>query len=67
MFRRSCTSASTPRPRWRRVSRSQLDLVELTLLKTYLSADRAEDVRRLLSVRRSGPMGIPVAGFAALH
>jgi hypothetical protein len=49
------------------VSRAQLDLVEFTLLKTYLSADRAEDVRRLLSVRRSGPTGIPVAGFAALH
>jgi hypothetical protein len=67
MFRRSCTSGSKPRPRWTRVTHTQLDLVEFTLLKAYLSADRPEDVHRLLSVRRPGSTGIPVAGFAALH
>ena len=48
-------------------SRAQLDLVEFTLLKAYLSADRLDDARRMLSVRRSGPSGIPVAGLAAVH
>ena len=48
-------------------SRAQLDLVEYTLLKAYLSADRLDDARRMLSVRRPNPSGIPVAGFAAPH
>src|SRR5437773_4241316 len=48
-------------------SRAQLDLVEFTLLKAYLSADRPEDALRMLSVRRPSPSGIPVAGLAAVH
>jgi hypothetical protein len=48
-------------------SRAQLDLVEFTLLKAYLSANRLDDARRLLKVRRPNPSGIPVAGAAALR
>jgi tetratricopeptide (TPR) repeat protein len=48
-------------------SRAQLDLVEFTLLKAYLIANRLDDARRLLSERRSGPSGIPVAGLALVH
>jgi Tfp pilus assembly protein PilF len=48
-------------------SRAQLDLVEFTLLKAYLSADRLEDARRVLSVRRRGSSSIPVAGLRAVH
>jgi hypothetical protein len=48
-------------------SRAQLDLVEFTLLKAYLGADRPDDARRMLSVRRRGSSGIPVAGLAAVH
>ena len=48
-------------------SRAQLDLVEFTLLKAYLDADRLDDARRLLRKRRRGGADIPVAGLAALH
>jgi Tfp pilus assembly protein PilF len=48
-------------------SRAQLDLVEFTLLKAYLGADRLDDARRMLSVRGRGSSGIPVAGLAAVH
>ena len=48
-------------------SRAQLDLVEFTLLKAYLDADRLDDARRLLSMRRAGPSGIPVAGLASVR
>ena len=48
-------------------SRAQLDLVEFTLVKADLSADRLDDARRMLSVRRPGPSGIPVAGLAAVR
>ena len=48
-------------------SRAQLDVVEYTLVKAYLSADRLDDARRMLSVRRPGLSGIPVAGLAAVH
>ena len=47
-------------------SRAQLDLVEFTLLKAYLSA-RLDDARRVANVRRPGPSGIPVAGLAAVR
>jgi hypothetical protein len=33
-------------------SHAQLDLVRFTLLKAYLGADRPDDARRMLSVRR---------------
>ncbi len=45
-------------------SRAQLDLVEFTLLKAYLGANRPDDARRMLGERRRGTSGIPVAGFA---
>jgi tetratricopeptide (TPR) repeat protein len=48
-------------------SRAQLDLVEFTLVKAYLSADRLADARRMLSVRRPGLSAIPVVGLAAVH
>jgi tetratricopeptide (TPR) repeat protein/DNA-binding transcriptional ArsR family regulator len=46
-------------------SRAQIDLVEFTLLKSYLAAGRLDDVRRMLRARRPGPRGIPVAGLEA--
>jgi tetratricopeptide (TPR) repeat protein len=48
-------------------SRAQHDLIEFTLLKAYLEADRPEEARRLLDARRPGASGIPVAGVEALH
>ena len=48
-------------------SRAQLDLVEFTLVKAYLGAGRLDDARRMLSVRRPNPSGIPIAGLAAVH
>jgi Tetratricopeptide repeat len=47
-------------------SRAQLDLVEFTLLKAYLGADRLDDARRMLRARGRGSPGIPVAGLAAV-
>jgi tetratricopeptide (TPR) repeat protein len=47
-------------------SRAQLDLVEFTLLKAYLDADRLDDARRMLSRRRRGSAGIPVAGLGTV-
>jgi tetratricopeptide (TPR) repeat protein len=41
-------------------SRAQHDLIEFTLLKAYLNADRPEEARHLLSARRPG--AVPVAG-----
>ena len=48
-------------------SRAQHDLIEFTLLKAYLGADRLEEARHLTSKRRPSASGIPVAGVAALH
>jgi hypothetical protein len=48
-------------------SRAQHDLIEFTLLKAYLNADRLEEARRLLSARRLGAYGVPVAGVAAVR
>jgi Flp pilus assembly protein TadD len=47
-------------------SRAQLDLIEFTLLRAYLGADRVEDARHMLKARRRGASGIPVAGLAAI-
>jgi tetratricopeptide (TPR) repeat protein len=47
-------------------SRAQLDLVEFTLLKAYVDADRLDDARRMLSVRRRGSSKLPVAGLRAV-
>jgi tetratricopeptide (TPR) repeat protein len=48
-------------------SRAQLDLVEFTLLKAYLAAGRRDDARQMLSARRRGSSGIPIAGLATVH
>ena len=46
-------------------SRAQHDLIEFTLLKAYLNADRLEEARELLVARRPGAAGAPGAGVAA--
>src|SRR5262249_54367211 len=48
-------------------SRAQHDLIEFTLLRAYLGADRPVEARRLIGARRPGACGIPVTGVAALH
>ena len=48
-------------------SRAQHDLIAFTLLKAYLNAHRPEEAQRLLSARRPGASGIPVAGITAVH
>ncbi len=48
-------------------SHAQLDLVRFTLLKAYLGADRHDDARRMLSMRRPRAPVAPVAGLAASH
>jgi Tetratricopeptide repeat len=48
-------------------SRAQLDLVEFTLLQAYIGADRLDEARRMLSVRRQGSSSLPVAGLAAVR
>ena len=48
-------------------SRAQLDLVEFTLLKAYLAADRPGDAGRMLNGRGRGSSRLPVAGLAAVH
>ena len=47
-------------------SRAQHDLIELTLLKAYLNADRLEEARQLLVSRRPLACGVAVAGAPAL-
>jgi tetratricopeptide (TPR) repeat protein len=44
-------------------SRAQVDLVEATLLRAYLSSGRVAEAQHLLADRRPGPAGLPVAGF----
>lgn len=46
-------------------SRAQHDLIEFTLLKAYLNADRLEEARQLLSARRTGASVVSVAGAGA--
>jgi tetratricopeptide (TPR) repeat protein len=48
-------------------SRAQHDLIEFTLLKACLKADRLEEARQLLGKRRPGACGVSVAGVAAVH
>ena len=48
-------------------SRAQLDLVEFTLLKAFLDADRPDDARRMLRLRGCGSSDLPVAGLATVH
>src|SRR5215472_8842365 len=48
-------------------SRAQLDLVEFTLLRAYLAADRPGDARRMLDGRGRGSSRLPVAGLTVAH
>jgi tetratricopeptide (TPR) repeat protein len=48
-------------------SRAQHDLIEFTLLKAYLEAERPEEAQRLLRTRRPGASGVPVVGLPAVH
>jgi hypothetical protein len=48
-------------------SSAQHDLIEFTLLKAYVNANRLEEARRLLSVGRPRASGVPVMGVAAVH
>ena len=48
-------------------SRAQHDLIEFTLLRAYIVANRLDDARRLLGNRRPGASGVPVMGVAAVH
>jgi tetratricopeptide (TPR) repeat protein len=48
-------------------SRAQHDLIEFTLLKAYLGARRLDEAKTLLSARRPGASGVPVAGITAVQ
>jgi len=48
-------------------SRAQHDLIEFTLLRACIQADRLQEAGRLLSMRRPGASGIPVMGVTAVH
>jgi tetratricopeptide (TPR) repeat protein len=47
-------------------SRAQHDLIEFTLLRACLGANRLSEARHLLGVRRPGASGVPVVGVAAV-
>jgi Tfp pilus assembly protein PilF len=47
-------------------SRAQLDLVEFTLFRAFLAANRVNDARRALSGRVRGSPGLPIAGWEAV-
>jgi tetratricopeptide (TPR) repeat protein len=46
-------------------SRAQHDLIDFTLLRAYVGANRLNEARHLLSVRRPGASGVPVLGVEA--
>ena len=48
-------------------SRAQHDVIEFTLLKAYLNADRLEEARQLLRARRPGALPVSVAGAEGLN
>jgi hypothetical protein len=48
-------------------SRAQHDLIEFTLLKACLNAERLEEARHLLDRRRARAFGVAVAGVPAAH
>ena len=48
-------------------SRAQHDLIEFTLLRACIAANRLDDAQRLLADRRPGASGVPVTGVAAVH
>lgn len=47
-------------------SRAQHDLIEFTLLRSCIAANRPDEARELLRVRRPGASGISVAGIQAV-
>jgi tetratricopeptide (TPR) repeat protein len=47
-------------------SRAQHDLIEFTLLRACLLANRLDEARHLLGARRPGASGVPVLGVAAV-
>jgi len=47
-------------------SRAQHDLIDFTLLKAYIEANRLDEARRLLSLRRPSASGVSVMGVAAV-
>jgi tetratricopeptide (TPR) repeat protein len=48
-------------------SRAQHDLIEFTLLRSYIAANRLEEGREFLGGRRPGASGISVQGIAAVR
>ena len=48
-------------------SRAQHDLIDFTLLRSYLAANRPDEARDLLRHRRPGASGIPVQGVTAVR
>jgi tetratricopeptide (TPR) repeat protein len=48
-------------------SRAQHDLIEFTLLKAYLEAERLEEARDFLKARRPGASAVPVGGVGAVR
>ena len=48
-------------------SRAQHDLIEFTLLRTFIETNRLDEVQRLLGARRPDAAGVPVLGVAAVH
>jgi len=44
-------------------SLAQTDLVEFTLCRAYVESGRLDDVRRMVTARRAGAVGIPVPGL----
>jgi len=48
-------------------SRAQHDLIDFTLLRACINANRLEEARRLLAARRPGAVGGPVLGVESVH
>jgi tetratricopeptide (TPR) repeat protein len=48
-------------------SRAQHDLIDFTLLRAYLRANRPEEARHLLGARRPAASGVPVLGVEAVR
>jgi tetratricopeptide (TPR) repeat protein len=66
-----CAAIDAIEPVWDQRDRlvgslAQTDLIEGTLLRAYVEAGRLDVVRRMVSQRRDGAVGIPIAGLAAV-
>jgi hypothetical protein len=42
-------------------------LIEFTLLRAYIEANRLQEAKPLLEIRGPGASGVPVVGIAAVH